>query len=306
VPAGFSEQYIAGLVIIPRLIVDQGSESGQSVINAVETASDRLQGAAQVARQTTQSFEARQPFASPEARQNFFNETLVTATAAWKTPTLTVKTEQSGAQATGNQLTPATQLSPGILVQFVILGLISASMIFVLERKTQTLSRLLTTPVSPYGILLGHGLAMAALIFFQEVLLISFGQVVFGVNYLREPLAVLLVMLALAIWAASLGLLIGIFARGQEQAVVISLIAMFILSTLGGCWFSLEITGPVFSAIGHLTPSAWAMEGFQDIVVRGQGLSAVLGPVGILLAYAAVFFIIVNWKFQRRTNVNLT
>ena len=304
-PAGYSDQLMAGKPVKPQVIADQGSESGQSALNALETASDRLLGAVQVARQTTQVFEAKQPFASPTARQTFFNEALAAATGAWRQPTLAVRTEQSGAQAAGNQLSPATQLSPGILVQFVVLGLVSASMIFMLERKTQTLSRMLTTPISPYGILIGHGLAMVALIFFQEILLIGFGQLVFGVNYLREPLAVLLVMLALAVWAASLGLLIGVFARVQEQVVMFSLLAMFTFSTLGGCWFSLEYTGPVFSTIGRLTPSAWAMQGFQDIVVRGQGVSAVLGPVAVLLAYAAAFFILVTWKFQRRAKANL-
>lgn len=305
-PAGYSDQIIAGKTVKPEVIADQGSESGQTILNTLETVTDRLSGAVQVARQTTQSFEAKQPFTSPSARQAFFNEALATATGAWAKPTLTVRVEQSGAQVTGNQLSPATQLSPGILVQFVVLGLISASMIFMLERKTQTLLRMMTTPISPYGILLGHGLAMVALIFFQELLLIGFGQLVFNVNYLQEPLAVLLVMLALAVWAASLGLLIGVFARVQEQVVMFSLIAMFTLSTLGGCWFSLEYTGPAFSTIGHLTPSAWAMEGFQDVIIRGQGVSAVLGPVAILLAYAAAFFILVTWKFQRRTNVNLS
>lgn len=305
-PAGYSAQLMAGNAVKPQLIVDQGSESGQGAVNALETATSRLLGAVQVARQTTQSFEASQPFATAEARQTFFNEALAAATAAWAKPALTVRTEQGGQPNSRTQVSPATQLSPGILVQFVILGLISASMIFMLERKTQTLSRMLTTPVSPYGILLGHGLAMMALVFFQEILLVGVGQLVFGVNYWREPLAVMLVMLALAVWAASLGLLIGVFARVQEQVVMFSLIAMFTLSTLGGCWFSLEYTGPVFSTIGHLTPSAWAMEGFQNIVVRGQGFGAVLGPVGILLAYAAVIFAVVTWQFQRRTNVNFS
>jgi ABC-2 type transport system permease protein len=304
-PAGYSAQLIAGKAIKPQVIVDQGSESGQSVLNAIETASDRLQGVLQIARQTTQTFETKQPFPDATARQNFFNEALVAASGAWKIPTLTVKTEQGGTPATGNQISPATQLSPGILVQFVVLGLVSICVVFFLERKTQTLSRMLTTPISPLGILLGHGLAMAGLIFFQEILLIAFGQIAFGVDYLRDPVAVLLVMLALAVWAASLGLLIAVFARVMEQVVMFSLIAMFTLSTLGGCWFPLEITGPVFSAIGHLTPSAWAMEGFQNVIVRGQGIGEVWLPVGILLAYTAVFFSIVTWKFQRRTSLNL-
>ena len=40
------------------------------------------------------------------------------------------------------------------------------------------------------------------------------------------------------------------------------------------------------------------MDGFQNIIVRGQGLGSVLLPVGILLAYAAVFFTMAIWQFE--------
>jgi hypothetical protein len=37
-------------------------------------------------------------------------------------------------------------------------------------------------------------------------------------------------------------------------------------------------------------PTDWAMDGSQNIVVRGLELSSVLLPTGLLLAYAAAFF----------------
>ena len=132
----------------------------------------------------------------------------------------------------------------------------------------------------------------------QETLLIAVGQFAFGVDYLREPLATLLLMVALALWASSLGLLIGAVAKAEEQVHTWSLITMFVFSALGGAWFPLEITGKAFAAVGHLTPTAWAMDGFQNIIVRGQGLSSVLMPVGILLAYAVVFFTVAIWRFE--------
>ena len=53
-----------------------------------------------------------------------------------------------------------------------------------------------------------------------------------------------------------------------------SLLAMFIFSALGGAWFPLEITRWAFSAIGHLMPSAWVMDGFLNILARGLGLTS--------------------------------
>ncbi len=53
-----------------------------------------------------------------------------------------------------------------------------------------------------------------------------------------------------------------------------------------------------FATLGHLMPMAWAMDGFQDIVVRGLGLSSVLLPAGLLLAYTVAVFGLAAWWFR--------
>jgi ABC-2 type transport system permease protein len=77
-----------------------------------------------------------------------------------------------------------------------------------------------------------------------------------------------------------------------------ALVAMFVFSAMGGAWFPLNITGQAFVTIGHLTPAAWAMDGFQNIVLHGLGLSSVLLPAGILLAYAVAFFGLAVCRFR--------
>jgi ABC-2 type transport system permease protein len=257
-----------------------------------------LLSAVQIARQTTQTFDA-----NATVRQSYFNEALLAATKAWSKPALSVKVEQTGEQASSSQRA-AAQVSPGMMVQFVILGLINSAMVLMLERKTHALTRMLTTPISRVEIIAGHILAMLLLTLLQEIILVAFGQIFYNVNYLREPLATLLMMVALALWTSSLGLLIGVFAKVQDQVVAFSMIAMFVFALLGGCWVPLDITGPTFSTIAHVTPTAWAMDGFQNIIVRGQGLSEVLLPVAILLAYAVGCFALASWKFQSRFNTS--
>jgi len=144
----------------------------------------------------------------------------------------------------------------------------------------------------------GHLLAMFVVVFLQTTLLIAFGQWVLSVNDMREPLGTLLVAVALGLWVASMGLLIGAVAKGEEQVVLFSLIVMFALSGLGGAWFPLESSGRAFTTIGHLTPAAWAMDGFQNILIRGQGLPSVWLPAGILLGYATLFFGLAVWRLK--------
>ena len=68
--------------------------------------------------------------------------------------------------------------SPGMMLQFAIAGLMTAAAIIVSERKSRSLQRLLTTATSRVHILIGHYLAMFALIFGQFVMLMTFGQLI--------------------------------------------------------------------------------------------------------------------------------
>ena len=70
------------------------------------------------------------------------------------------------------------------------------------------------------------------------------------------------------------------------------------LAALGGAWWPLEIVPDFMQIIGRISPVAWAMDGFKNIVLRGQGLGSVLLPAGILLGYAAAFFALAAWRFK--------
>ncbi len=105
-------------------------------------------------------------------------------------------------------------------------------------------------------------------------------------------------ILTSALWTAGLGLLIGTFAKGEEQVIRYALIPMFVLGGMGGAWVPLEVTGKTFSAIAHVLPTAWAIDGFENIVIRGLGLESVLLPAAILFAYAVALFLLALWRFR--------
>ncbi len=302
VPAGYSEQALSltgGQAPISILIVDPNSSGGQAAQSGLQAAFMRLLGGVEATRLTAQAFEGQ----GGTADQAFLTETLARAIQAWENPPLTVTLSQSGALATGDEQAPApandyAHSSAGIMVQFAMAGLMGAAAIIVAERKTGTMLRLLTTPVTRIQIVLGHFLAMFIMILVQLTVLILFGQILLGVGYLRVPLATLLMLLTTAFWAASLGLLIGIFARSEEQVIIFALMVMLLLSGLGGAWMPLEFTGKTFQAVGHLLPTAWAIDGFENIIVRGLGFDSVLLPAAIVLGFAVIFFAAAIWRFR--------
>ena len=289
VPSGYSASVRSGSPLHLTVYADSSQVSTATVESELLVASNRLASAvrtASIAAKITNN---------PAA----FDPALAQALAAWQNPPIKVSITSGVSSKPQNQnVLSMAQSSPAMMIQFAIAGLLTAATVIVDERKTRALQRLLTTSTSRFQILIGHYLAILSLIFVQFLLLMLFGQLL-HVDYLRLPLATLLVAFVTAICIAALGLLIGVLAKSEEQAIIFSLIPMFVLSGLGGAWVPLEYTGAAFQAIGHVSPVAWAMDGFKNIVARGLGFSSVLLPAAALIGYALVFFGLALWRFQR-------
>jgi ABC-2 type transport system permease protein len=54
----------------------------------------------------------------------------------------------------------------------------------------------------------------------------------------------------------------------------------------------------VIRGAAQALPTYWAMSGFLDIAVRGQGMRGILLGSGILLRFALLFFAIGVWRFR--------
>jgi ABC-2 type transport system permease protein len=294
VPAGFSQQMTRGPVQL-KLMADPASADGQALFQLLRAPVTQLMSSVEIA---GLSAETVGKSGDPAELAAAFAD----ASQAWSSTDSggLVQVEQVvGPQANkwyGDN--PYNQASPGILVQFAIFGLVTSGQILVQERKSRTLQRMMTTAMRRWEIIAGHMLAMFAVVFVQGILLIAFAQLVLHVNYASELLGNLLVMVGLGLWVAAVGLLIGVLARGDDQVVLFSLIAMFVFSALGGTWFPLEDAGGAYAAIGRLMPSASAMTGFQNTLIRGLGFSSALLPTVVLLAYAAGFFTLAVWRFR--------
>jgi ABC-2 type transport system permease protein len=286
-PAGYGHDLQAGKPVRLVLIANTATTVGTSLESEILAAIIRLESSLRIAA-------ALEDYAGAP-----FEYTYEQALDAWEDPPVGVVEQVSQAipveQGADNAM---AHTSPGFMLQFAIAGLLVSASLLVAERKNRCLQRLLTTSTSRLQILLGHYLAIFIQILCQFVILIIFGQVLLKVNYLRAPLATLLVAASAAACIAALGLLIGSIAHSEEQAIVFSLVPMFLLAGLGGAWVPLEVAGPTFEVIGHFSPVAWGLDGFKNVALRGLGVEGVLLPVAVLLGYALVFFLLATWRFH--------
>ncbi|NTW12053.1 MAG: ABC transporter permease [Anaerolineales bacterium] len=298
VPVGYSEQLQAGKEAQLTLVADTNSAQGQSIFQSLRTPVTQLMSAVEIARLSAET--VGKPNDASE-----LTETFASASQAWSESDSASLVKVELAIAEDDFLgdwygdNPYNQASPGILVQFAIMSLVTSGQILVQERKSRTLQRMMSTSMRAWEIIAGHTLAMFGVVFLQIALLVVFGQLAVSVDYMNAPLGTLLLSVALSLWVAALGLLIGTLVKDDSQVVLFALMAMFILSALGGTWFPLEVSSGTFALIGKAMPSYWAMNGYQNILIRGLGSDSAWMPTLMLLVYALGFFVLAVWRFRK-------
>jgi ABC-2 type transport system permease protein len=169
---------------------------------------------------------------------------------------------------------------------------------FAAERTGGTLQRLLIAPTSKALYIGGTVFGQVLIAMAQMAILILFGTFVMNLNWGRSPLALFLVMLTSTLAAAALGTMLGTFIKTEGQAGGISMMVGMVMAMMGGCWYPIELFPSVIRSAAQVLPTYWAMSGFLDIAVRGQGLSGVLLESGILMGFALLFFAVGVWRFR--------
>lgn len=297
IPSDYSLQYLSVESEGLRLIADTTTQAGQTAASVIRAGLSRLLGSIQMAEISTRIYAEITETVQDDSSQGYFDEAIHMALQRWEVPPLGVRVLQQTSEGVEEETNPYAQASPGMLIQFTVFGIINTASILVIERKSKTLQRMMTTPISRGEMIAGHILAMFIIVFLQQTILVTMGHFL-GLDYFREPLALLLLVVSFALFATCYGLLVGVVAKSEEQVMMVGMLSMFLLTALAGAWFPLEITGKAFSAVGHLTPTAWAMDGFQNIILRGQGLDSMWLSIVVILAYAGLCFILALWRFK--------
>jgi ABC-2 type transport system permease protein len=302
VPADFSEALMdegtASLVLHTR----PDSSASPAVEQAVMAARGRVGGAALVARAGLSQAEEAGVVETDAEAHAFFREVLVETLDATAEPLAVTEVrwpEGVEIAETRDMATSAEQASAGQIVTWVQITLLAAAEVLVAERLLGTLRRMLVMPASRTVILGGKLLARLGLGLVQMALLLVGGALLFGVTWDRAPAAVAAVSVAFALATVSLGILVATFVttRGQANSVVVGL--SMAMAALGGAWFPLEVTPPLYRQIVQVLPSTWAMRAYTDILARGVGLVEVLPHVAVLLGFALLFAAAGAIRFRR-------
>jgi ABC-2 type transport system permease protein len=108
----------------------------------------------------------------------------------------------------------------------------------------------------------------------------------------------LLVTLATCWATTSLGILLVAVIRSRKQIHPISTLVILGSSAIGGAWFPLFLMPKLLQQVARLTLVAWAMEGYNRLMILGGSLADVWVDIGVLILYGAICFTVGLRLFQ--------
>jgi len=179
---------------------------------------------------------------------------------------------------------------------FWIVSLLAHS---VLEEKREgTFRRLQVAPMKRAVMLAGKMLPYYLINLIQLTVMLGASRLLFGMGLGHSPAGLVAVSLAAAATATGMGVLVAALVRTEAQAGGLTVLLLLTMSALGGCFVPRFIMPGWLKTLGLITPHAWALEAYQDLLVRGYGLREVWPKVAALAAFAAAFFGIGVWRFR--------
>lgn len=300
IPKGYSADVAAGRKAALTVVATEGSSGAATAASEIRSLAGRQVAVELAARAAAEAVWTTRSMPSGAWEGVVAADMAVArpaAAAALAHPAATLAAVEAGA-AGGQVPTGFVLSSPGMMINFIMFSLTTAGVALILERRNGTLRRLMTTRVRRWELIAGKAAGMFLLTFCQQIVLIAVGQFAFGVDYLRDPAALLVMMVSLSLVASTLGLLLAAVLKSEQALIATSVIVSMTVSALSGAWFPLEITGPAFQFVGHLLPTAWILDGLRGIVVRGFGVADVLPALAVSVVWAAGFFVLAVWRFR--------
>jgi ABC-2 type transport system permease protein len=189
----------------------------------------------------------------------------------------------------------------GLLVVFLLFTAAGASGWLIEEEQQATLSLLLTTRAGLGRILGSQWLFLLSLGSLQAALMVLWATLVFGLAWTGplQILRVIVVAVATAATTAAFGLLLAALVRTRAQLGATSMIAILLLSALGGSFVPRVAMPQAMQTVGLMAPTTWAVGGLWRALDPETGLTAVV-PASAVLAGSAALFLAMAARLTRR------
>ncbi|MGH2699974.1 MAG: ABC transporter permease [Actinomycetota bacterium] len=235
-------------------------------------------------------------FAADRGAGGFDQAAEVARSVASQTPAIDVDVRSEG-ESTFAGLGQFDLGASSQLILFMFVNSLGATVALIQSRRLGVSRRMLSTPMTAGTIVVGETLGRFLIAMIQGVFIILAATLLFGVEW-GDPLAASVLLTAFALVSTGAAMLFGAILSNEQQAGALTPLGLG-LAALGGCMVPLEIFSPTMQTIAHITPHAWAVEGFTELIRTDAGIADVALQIGVLVSFAVVLLGVASWRLHQ-------
>ena len=216
--------------------------------------------------------------------------------ATGKPPAFTLAT----AQVEDTSLKPIQYIAPGLLAWAIASGAtFGAAITLVSWRQKKLLRRLRLTPAST-GAIAAARITVSLLIAMVQlaVFLLIATTPYFGLKLTHWWWMAIPIVIAGALTFLSIGLLAGSITKTEQAATALANLIILPMAFLGGAFVPLAFAPAWIQKVSYAMPLRYLVTGVQDVMARGEGPSAAVLPIAVLLGIAAVLTLVAVRLFR--------
>lgn len=187
---------------------------------------------------------------------------------------------------------------PAMAVGFAAFGVGYAGFTFFRDHGWGTWDRLRASQASSIDIMVGKVLPTVGVTFVQLALLFLLGGPLFGLDVTGSWVALGMLIAVVALTLSAFGMLVTALARTMNQLNAVGSVGGMAMAMLGGAWVPVAMMPGWAQAVAPALPTYWAMQGFRDVILHGEGVSAVLVPVVVMLGFGALYTAVAAARFR--------
>lgn len=191
---------------------------------------------------------------------------------------------------------------PGIITLIMVLvTALMSSITLAREKETGTMRMLLITPVKKIHIIIGKVIPYMAISFIGTIAILIISVTVFKMPINGSLLMLLVLCIIFMLTSASFGLLISSISQTQVDAMMITMMGLFLPTVLlSGFLFPLNSMPMVFQVLANVFPAKWFILAIKDVMIKGSGIFDIWMYLLILLVMAVVFIIFSLTRLDKR------
>ena len=191
---------------------------------------------------------------------------------------------------------------PGIITLIMVLvTALMSSISLAREKETGTMRMLLITPVKKNFIIVGKVIPYMLISFISTISILIISVFVFKMPINGSLFMLLFLCVIFMLTAASFGMLISSISRTQVDAMMITMMGLFLPTVLlSGFLFPLNSMPYVFQILANIFPAKWFILAIKDVMIKGSGLFDIGNYLLILFAMAVIFIIVSVARLDKR------